>query len=120
MAVGDFVPPAWLHYPLSAIGFFALVGTVIAAVIAVSALAYVLLGLLLGVPVAVVLAELSISQIAAERTDDPFSWIAGFLFGVVLLPYVVGYHRRLGRALRDHTDDDSSAGEAVRSRDPHD
>ncbi|WP_436346435.1 hypothetical protein [Natronorubrum sp. FCH18a] len=101
MAGRDFLEPRWFRVPLAVGGLLVLLGTVIAAIVALSIAFYVLLGALFGVPPTVVIADRSISRIAAERATEPLAWIAGLLLCIVSIPYFDRYNRWLGRVLRE-------------------
>ncbi|MFP8952818.1 hypothetical protein ACLI4Z_07590 [Natrialbaceae archaeon A-arb3/5] len=105
MVVSNSVTSRLAHVTLTAGGLAVLFGFVIVTVVAVSTLAHVVFGLLLGVPITAIGDIVSISQIATDRTDDPFSWIAGILLCIVLLPYFDRYHRWTRTVLRDKRDD---------------
>ncbi|WP_154660482.1 hypothetical protein [Halopiger goleimassiliensis] len=99
MTVRDGIDSRWLRLLCSSIGFVGLLGVVVGLVVVISVAYRVALAALLGGSAAAVIADLSVSVVLSERSDDPLTWLAGLLLLVLLLPAFDRYRAWVGRKL---------------------
>lgn len=110
MATGDHLIARSLHIPLAAVGIFALLTTVIAVLIVLTIMIHVVMKVFLGAPIVEVIEIISVSQAAANLSEELYAWISGILLFVVSLPYFARYNQWLGRVLYDQERDTDSEG----------